>query len=270
MDGLSLGVGIARLLFDVIRSTGPEPLPENFTQWVIGHGSYVIHQEITESQACIKAETRAKLNAIQEFNGEFISSDTTMSCKESEGDVECPTQSITSSTLKGLIVGVRNKSVIAKTNLKDQRICKVTLEANVSTQMQENDHNFDMSVDINPATLRDGEKISINVDPTEKMYLYVFTEESNGALVKVFPNSFDKENSISNMTMIPSTASYSIRASFNPNSLANDSHEVVHLLGSKNKLSLLNNYTREDFNLKLIEIPNNQKRYVRKSYRIVE
>ena len=27
-DGLSVGVGIARLLFDIIKSTGPEPLPE--------------------------------------------------------------------------------------------------------------------------------------------------------------------------------------------------------------------------------------------------
>ena len=266
----SLGVGVARLLFDVLSVTGPEPLPTTTSQWVNGHGSYIIHEEITEAQACHKAETRAKLNAIQEFNGEFISSDTVMSCKENGSDVECPAQTLTLSMLEGLIIGVRNKSVIAKTNLKEQRVCKVTLEAHVSTQTEKTDPNFDMSVNINPSTLRDGDKINISVEPTEQMYVYVFTEESKGTLVRMFPNPFDKENNISSRTTIPSTSGYSIRASLDPNLLGNDSQEVVHVLGSKNKLSLLNNYSREDFNLKLIEIPNNQKRYVRKSYRIVK
>jgi len=41
------------------------------------------------------------------------------------------------------------------------------------------------------------------------------------------------------------------------------------VLATTGKVSLLDTYTIETFNLKLLEIPNNQKRYVRKGYRLV-
>ena len=269
-DGLSVGLGIARLLFDIIKSTGPEPLPETVSAWTVGQGSYIIHEQITEAQACHKAENKAKLNAIQTFSGEFISSDTTMTCSETGGNADCPAQTFTWSKLNGLIISVRNKSTLKVTNLKEQRVCKVNLEAKVSMQSSNPDANFDMSVNLQPSVLREGEPIKIGIEPTQKMHIYIYAEETKGKLIRIFPNPFDKENEISNRITLPGTPAYSIRATYDDTMSGSGSQEVVHILGSKNKLSLLSNYTLEDFNLKMIEIPNNQKRYIRKGYRVVK
>ena len=90
MEYLSVGIGLLRLVLDL---NTPDAQPMIFDEWVYGKGDYVIHSEITEAEACRKAESRAKLNAIQSFSGEYVSSDTFMSCQEKGDTVNCPIRS---------------------------------------------------------------------------------------------------------------------------------------------------------------------------------
>ena len=267
MEYISIGLGLLRLLYDLSPADNAAPLV--IEEWVYGRGSYVIHEEISEAQACSKAEARAKLDAIQKFNGEYIASDTFMSCRENNDNIECPMHTFTWSMLDGLISGVRNKTTVATKNLKEERVCKVVLEAKVSTQAEVPDPSFDLEVVLDPAVLREGDTISIAVEPTTKMFLNIFVEDHTHTLTKIFPNRFESNGPVSTKHLIPSTTKYTIRSTYPTGLSGNDTQEVIHVLATTGKVSLLDTYTIETFNLKLLEIPNNQKRYVRKGYRLV-
>ena len=107
MEYISIGLGLIRLLMEI---NSPEATPIIIDEWVHGRADYSIHENISEAEACKKAEARAKLNAIQSFNGEYIASDSFMSCKETGENVECPMHTFTWSMLDGLISGIRNKT----------------------------------------------------------------------------------------------------------------------------------------------------------------
>ena len=268
MEFISIGIGLLRLLYAISSSDNSPPFV--MEEWVYGRGSYVIHEEISEAQACAKAEARAKLDAIQKFNGEYIASDTFMSCRENGEDIECPMHTFTWSMLDGLISSVRNKTVIATENLKEERVCKVVLEARVSTRAEAPDPGFDLEVTLTPTVLREGDPLSIAVEPTTRMFLNNFVEDYTHTLTTSFPNRFESNGPVSTRHLIPSTTKYTIRSSYPTGLSGNDTQEVVHVLATPDRLSLLETYSIETFNLKLLEIPNNQKRYIRKGYRLVK
>ncbi len=268
MEYISIGIGVLRLLFDAHTYVNtPDTIVE---EWVYGRADYNIHSEITEAEACRKAEARAKLNAIQKFNGEYIASDSFMSCKESGENVECPMHTFTWSMLDGLISGVRNRTVFTTENLKDQRVCRVVLEARVISRSDPIDPNFDIQVNLSHMVLRDGDPLTITVNPTQEMYLNILVEDHSNMLTHIFPNKFDSNGKISNRTMIPISESYSLAAKFPSHLSGNETQEVVHILSTQSELSMLDTYSIEDFHLKLLEIPNHQKRYVRKAYRLIK
>ena len=266
MEYLSVGIGILRLMLDM---NSPDTAPVIIDEWVHGKGDYVIHSEITEAEACRKAESRAKLNAVQSFSGEYVSSDSFMSCKEQGDTVDCPIHTFTWSMLDGLISGVRNRTIRTTENLQDQRVCRVVLEARVTSRSEPSDPNFDVRVDLSTSLLRDGDPLIITVDPTKEMYVNILIEDHENKLTLIFPNEFDRESKVTGRTPIPIGGKYSLVARFPSQLSGNKVDEVVHILTTPDKLALLEEYSIEDFNLKLLEIPNNKKRYVRKAYRLV-
>ena len=266
MEYLSVGIGILRLMLDM---NSPDTAPVIIDEWVHGKGDYVIHSEITEAEACRKAESRAKLNAVQSFSGEYVSSDSFMSCKEQGDTVDCPIHTFTWSMLDGLISGVRNRTIRTTENLQDQRVCRVVLEARVTSRSEPSDPNFDVRVDLSTSLLRDGDPLIITVDPTKEMYVNILIEDHENKLTLIFPNEFDRESKVTSRTPIPIGGKYSLVARFPSQLSGNKVDEVVHVLTTPDKLALLEEYSIEDFNLKLLEIPNNKKRYVRKAYRLV-
>ena len=266
MEYLSVGIGLLRLVLDL---NTPDAQPMVFDEWVHGKGDYVIHSEITEAEACRKAESRAKLNAIQSFSGEYVSSDTFMSCQEKGDTVNCPIHTFTWAMWDGLIRGIRDRTVRVTENLQDQRVCRVILEARVTSRSEPSDPNFDVRVDLSNPLLRDGDPLVITVDPTQEMFVNILLEEHENKLTLIFPNEFDLDSKITGRTPIPIGDKYSIVARFPADLSGNEIEEVIHVLTTPQKLALLEEYSIEDFNLKLMEIPNNQKRYVRKAYRLV-
>lgn len=267
MEYLSVGIGLLRLLME---ASSPDAPPIILDEWVYGRADYVIHADITEAEACRKAEARAKLNAIQTFNGEYVSSDSFMSCKETGENVECPMHTFTWSMLDGLISGIRNRTVRATENLKDQRVCRVVLEARVTSRAEPVDPNFDVHVSLSSMVLRDGDPLTITLEPTQDMHVNILVEDHTSTLTRIFPNQFDRNSAISNRTLIPVSEDYSLAAKFPSQLTGNETQEVIHILTTQHKLALLDTYSIEDFNLKLLEIPNSEKRYVKKAYRLVK
>ena len=267
MEYISIGLGLIRLLMEFNSPSDTAPII--IDEWVHGRADYAIHADISEAEACQKAEARAKLNAIQSFNGEYIASDTFMSCKESGDNVECPMHTFTWSMLDGLISGIRNKSVRAMTNLKEQRVCRVILEARITSRSEPNDPNFDIHISLSNHVLRSGDPLRITLNPSQEMYVNILVEDHTNTLSRIFPNNFDTENKISSKLSIPVSEDYQLQAAFPSQLKRNSAEEIVHILATDSYLNLLDEYSVEDFNLKLAEIPNNKKRYVRKAYRIV-
>jgi len=124
-------------------------------------------------------------------------------------------------------------------------------------------------VDLSHPLLRDGDPLVITVDPTQEMFVNILLEDHENKLTLIFPNEFDLDSKITGRTPIPIGDKYSIVARFPADLSGNEIEEVIHVLTTPQKLALLEEYSIEDFNLKLMEIPNNQKRYVRKAYRLV-
>ena len=266
MEYISIGLGLIRLLMEI---NSPEATPIIIDEWVHGRADYSIHENISEAEACKKAEARAKLNAIQSFNGEYIASDSFMSCKETGENVECPMHTFTWSMLDGLISGIRNKTVRSTTNLKEQRVCRVVLEARITSRSEPNDPNFDIQVELSNPVLKNGERLTIVLEPTDNMHVNILVEDHSHTLTRIFPNRFDRDNKIDTNVSIPMSGEYELAAEFPSQLKGNDAQEVVHVIATNSQLTLLDAYSLEDFNLKLAEIPNNKKRYVRKAYRIV-
>jgi hypothetical protein len=145
----------------------------------------------------------------------------------------------------------------------------VILEARVTSRSEPSDPNFDVRVDLSNPLLRDGDPLVITVDPTQEMFVNILLEDHENKLTLIFPNEFDLDSKITGRTPIPIGDKYSIVARFPADLSGNEIEEVIHVLTTPQKLALLEEYSIEDFNLKLMEIPNNQKRYVRKAYRLV-
>jgi len=267
MEYVSVGIGMLRLLLE-LQPTPPSP-EMVIEQWVDGTGTYLIHQEISEADACRKAESRAKLNAVKAFSGEYISADSFLSCRETNDSVDCPMHTFTWSMLDGLISGVRNRLVRATENLDGQRVCRVTLEARISTRAEPPDPNFDLQVKVAAATLRDGDPLVIEVEPSQAMYLNIFVEAPDHKLGKVFPNRFDPEMKINVGKSIPTNSTYDLLAEY-PANMTGDTHEVVHVLATRNPLLMLDSYSVEDFNLKILELSTRDTRYVTTQYRLVK
>ena len=268
MEYISVSLGLLRLLYDL---NSPAAVPPNLIiqQWLYGKGTYVIHQDITEREACSRAESRAKLDALRQFGGEYMGAQSLVACEETNDGVNCPMQNITWTTVNGLISRIRNKTVRAGETLEGHRTCRVVLEAQISLRPEAPDPGFDIQVKLSSDIFREGDPITISLDPSQPMYVNLLMEDANHDIHKVFPNQYDTNFYIASRTTVPATKGYKILAAYAPNITSPTSYEILHVLATPQKLFLSDTYDPETLALKVLEIPNNQKRYTRHTYKLI-
>ena len=268
MEYISVSLGLLRLLYDL---NSPAAVPPNLIiqEWLYGKGTYVIHQDITEREACSRAESRAKLDALRQFGGEYMGAQSLVACEETNDGVNCPMQNITWTTVNGLISRVRNKTVRAGETLEGHRTCRVVLEAQISLRPEAPNPSFDLQVKLSSDIFREGDPITISLDPSQPMYVNLLMEDANHDIHKVFPNEYDQDFYIASRTTVPSNDDYEMIARYPSSISSNQTYKILHVLATPQKLFLSDTYDPESLALKVLEIPNDQKRYTRHVYKLI-
>jgi len=255
MEYATAALSILKFLFDLSVTDLGDP------QWVEGKGEYAITREISEGEACARSESRAKLDALRKVGGERISSDTLMTCTEED----CPITQFTWNAFDGLITDVKDKIVTV-----EHQVCYTLLQAYVNGGNGKADPDFDLAVKVG-RVFEHGQKMKLEVKTTQTMYVNIFNwnpyARKDEQVVKVFPNSFDTDHRIASEVIIPSSGKYSIRVD-HPN-VEGDASEYLHVLATRRPIRFLDTYPLETFHARVLEIPKQDRRYIRKPYRIV-
>tara|TARA_R110002020_G_scaffold6291_5_gene26336 strand:+ start:237 stop:1004 length:768 start_codon:yes stop_codon:yes gene_type:complete len=254
MEYATAALSVLKFLFDLSVADLGAP------QWVEGKGEYAITREISEREACARSEKQAKLNALRKAGGERISSDTLMSCT----DEDCPITQFTWNAFDGLIKDIKDKTVTVEGS-----VCYTVLQAYVDNGQGESDPDFDLAVHMD-RVFEHGDYMEIKVQTTQTMYVNIFNwnpyAKKDKQVVRVFPNTYEPSYRIASEKIIPS-GKYHLRVD-HPN-VEGDASEYLHVLATRKPIRFLDTYALEKFHARVLEIPKQDRRYIRKPYRIV-
>jgi len=246
--------------------------------WIHAEDEYNFGPEMSESEACQKAERRAKEKALKTVTGEKISSEDNLVCSEMKDAAECSLNRFTWSTIDGLIKGTRNKRVETVAGISGYNKCRVSLEVDVGVAEGDPDPGFDLRVGLNRPTFRDGEPLRISLSPSQPMYISVFQYlpymKAERQVTRIFPNPYDKEQLFQVKGTIPTDEGgqqYDMTVGF-PEGLKSRKDlidEYLMILGTRKPITFRGLYSLEEFNARLLEIPRQNRRIVRRAYNVV-
>jgi hypothetical protein len=247
-------------------------------EWVRAEAEYKFLPIMSEEDACLRADERAKADAIRQVTGEVLSSEEFLQCTEQGDEVECTRNSTIWTSVGGEILSFRNRQSQTSTVIDDIRKCLVSFEADVHVAEGKPDPNFDVDVKLNNPTYRDGENLVVTLNPSQPMSVQIFQwlpyEKGDIQVGRIFPNQFDSADRIIKPVTIPTEAGakrYDLKVSFPTGRPANRKwvDEYLMVVATKKPMALSDSYTLEEFKRKITEIPLGDRRIVRRLYKIV-
>jgi len=241
-----------------------------------GYGEYRFGPNIAESTACKLAFERAKTNALSNALGEKIISMDLMRCSEGGGSAECELNQTIISSIGGTIKKIKKQSQFPVEKLEGSSICRFQLIADIAKPKKKPDPNFNYNLRLNKKLFRDGERLTIQIDPTMKMFVNIFQWEPYRSkevnLNKIFPNKYEAMNMMENKKIIPdqksSTKKYFFTIKYPNLQEKKYVDEYIIVIATKNSVSFLEEYNFESLQNTLSEIPNDEKRIKKVSYEI--
>ena len=247
-------------------------------EWVRASGSYIFPPVMTEVEACQQAETRARADAVRQVSGETLSSEEAMRCTEQGDEAECARNSTVWTMVGGDIRSTRNRKVETMVEVETVRKCVVSFEADVHVAQGKPDPNFDIGVLLNNKIYRDGENLSVTLKPSQPMAVQIFQwlpyEKGDAQVGRIFPNPFDAAERIAKPVTIPTEAGakrYDLKVSFPAGQSAGRKmvDEYLMVVATRTPMALRDSYSLDDFNSVVAEIPQGDRRIVRRQYNIV-
>ena len=247
-------------------------------EWSSGKGAFIFGPEMSEHEACQRADRRAQEKAVAGVSGERLFSEDMVSCSERKDAAGCLLKRHTWSVIDGEIQGVRNKKVSTKDLGNGTRECSVSLEADVRMGSGRPDPGFDMSIDLNRSVFRHGELLEISIDPTQAMYLTVFQwlpyEAAERQVMRIFPNEYDRQNYHEGRVVIPTparTEDYDFEVKFPEKVDYEDKSvdEFLMIVGTREKIRFRYSYSLREFRSRLLELPRDQWRQVKRAITVV-
>ena len=229
-----------------------------------GYGEYEFGPNIAESRACELAFERAKINALSKVYGEKIHSGAFLRCSESD-NVECELNQYTLITSDGTIKKIKKK---VKEVIKQEgsSICICRIIASIDKPKHQPDPNFHFNAKINKRFFRDLEKYMIQIEPSIKMFVNIFSWNpytSKGTQVsRIFPNKYEQDNKIENKRIIPGEEKrYKFKVKY-PDEVQDKKYidQYLIVLATKKNITFLKDYEFKNFQAIIYEIPNNEKR----------
>lgn len=214
-----------------------------------GTGYHYYGPDISENHSCKFAQLKAEEDAIIKATGETVSAQDWKVCT----DPECILTEYRWTALNGMIL---YSDIISKeiTQLFGQDVCQVKIVAEVMPIKK--DPSFHATIELRTNVYNIGDHLLINIDPSQKMYVYVFSwndAELNQVNVhKVFPNAYETEF-IKDQTTIPSS-DYELVMTYPANYTGDWLDEYLYVIMSKRKLKFSNGYKFDQFNQLLLRL----------------
>ena len=232
--------------------------------------------DLSRNQACENARESAKSKAIAMVSGEKISFDQQLQCfqrSKNSDERKCEINQNTAFLVEGQISRSETISEIVKT-VPGAQVCTVLMVVDVIPPSLESDPSFDFKFEINRTNFRQGDNLIINLIPSKMMYVYIFNWRSafnKENVIKIFPNEVDKDNYINKSITIPtknSDSKYSFELDWDaPIGYDKDyMNESIIVVATKKPIDWLSSYDIKRFKEKIMEIPLNQRRVIRKSF----
>lgn len=161
-------------------------------RWITGKGM-VVAANISPEKAKQQALERARQNALEQMEI-GIESQIQMIRGENKEQIFDNFIEFSRSTVRGKIV----EEKIVKWNnyfLEDGTpVYEVTLQAKVVSELGKPDPGFQLRLQLNQTTYRDGEEMVITVRSTRDAYLYIFNWLEGDTVVMLFPNPYFQDN----------------------------------------------------------------------------
>ena len=200
---------------------------------VNGVGTHSFGADITENHSCSLAKIKAESDAIRNAFGETVGATDWKMC----ADDECLWNSFRWTEQQGQITSILNET---KVILNNPRQCRISIVANVE-KIPTADPNFHLDFKINSTHYKEGAHLKVDLHPSTKMYVYIFSWTSADGFYKLY------DGRIFNKITLPDTDQYAWVARLEG---AKESNEVLLIVGSKQQLRFINTYTTE----KLLQI----------------
>lgn len=136
---------------------------------------YAFGPDISQNEACGRAEVKAKNNALRGVVGEKMTTSQIESCNDTGSDFDCTLFEDTFSFMdSGHVTNIANysKNIRAEAGAS---ICKVSFTATVATVSQKSDPSYFLTAEMQPSILlRDGELLQVQISPSKPSYVYVY------------------------------------------------------------------------------------------------
>lgn len=262
------------LVFLVLGASPPSATAE----WVSGHGERLFGPDTAEGDACRIAEGTAEEDALRQVAGERLSGEDTMACLEggnAEDSAACRLHHHTWSQIDGEMRGRRNVRRDVRRDRNGDRLCAVSLEADVIKENGRPDPSFDLVARPNRSLFRHGEAMEITLIPTRPMYVSVFAwvpyARGDQEVIRLFPNSYDANALITAETVIPSSDNkkhYGMEAAFPEEGVGQRRlvDEYLLAVATPTEITFASQFTLNDFKTRLHEIPAAERRIVKRGY----
>jgi hypothetical protein len=248
-------------------------------EWVAGRAERLFGPETPESEACGDAAQRAREDAVRHRLGERVAAEDMLVCTERGDAADCSTNRSVWSTVDGDIRAVRQEtSTTTDGPVPGFRKCAVTLEADVVTAAGQPDPGFDIAVRVDPGVFRDGESMTLALEPTRPMHVAVFQwlpyEKGDRQVTRLFPNAKDPDGRIAGPATIPTRANqarYAMKVAFPGGQPAAKRmvDEYLLVVGTKTAVAFRDGYSLDEFRARLLEIPRPDSRLVKRGYSVV-
>jgi len=231
-----------------------------FAEKVEVEGVYRNTGDIAPNETCRLAKERAKLKALEKVTGQIISSEELEKCSEVDGKSNCERNQFFLSAFNGEISEIEelDKKLDTETLNSGELIfvCKIKIKAKVVAINQDRDPNFDFDVKLNNYNFREGEKLEINIDFNQNMYLTVFQilpyEDNNYQVYKLFPLGQESNYIEGKSLKLPKKNKYEIY--FPENIKKKSIDEYLFFIGSKDMINWLDKYSKfEDLKKEFIK-----------------
>ncbi len=247
--------------------------------WVHGQAQRVFGPDTAQTDACRDATNRARAAALRARLGERLSSEDLMVCTDKAHKGACSLNRAIWSTVDGAIRAVRDKRVVVRPGpVAGFQTCIVSLEADVGVAIGHYDPSFDLGVTMNEHVFRPGDTLTLTITPTQPMHIAVFQwlpyRHTGMTVTRIFPNRYDTDDLFTRPGTIPTAAGatrYAMRLKF-PGGMPPSRQmvdEYLMIVATKKKVDFRESYTLDEFRGRLLEIPRNVSRLIRRAYSVV-
>ena len=211
---------------------------------------YAFGPDISQNDACSRAEVKAKNNALRSVVGEKMTTSQIESCTDTGSDLDCTLFEDTFSFMdSGYITRTDNYSK----NIREEAgasVCSVSFTATVAEVSQKSDPSYFLDTEMLPSILlREGEPLQVQVNPSKPSFIYIygwFPEiEKDSFFLLSQPMNFH-EKQVSGDLIFPDK-NHELIAKLPRDTNKDSVSEYLIVLASKNRIAHSSEITRSKF-----------------------